>query len=72
MIGNSLMREVEVKKKIVFETDLSVPEGCTDLSLGIWCCFNLQKKGELIFEEGDAQFIDKDDVLKFEVHLSTL
>ena len=66
------MREVKVKKKVLFETDLTVPEGCTQLGLGIWCCLNLNKKGELIFADNVAQFLDKNDALNFEAHLAKL
>lgn len=70
------MREVKVKTKkgisVVYETDLMVPENCTELGLGMWCCSNLTKKGELIFEDGVAQFINKDDALKFENYLTLL
>lgn len=62
------MREIKIKKKVVYETDLVIPEGVTWLGLGLWCSVNLNKKCELIFENGTAQFIDKDDALKFEAH----
>lgn len=67
------MREVNIttKKKTttIYEIDLVIPESCTPLGLAIWCSTNLTKKGELIIDKGIAQFIDKDDALKFEAHL---
>lgn len=59
------MREVQIKNKTVFETDLLIKEASA-LGISIWCASNLTKKLELNFEQGIAQFVDKDDALKFE------
>ena len=60
------MRQVKIKNRTVFETDLIIPKGCTALGMSIWCAINLTKKLELNFEQGIAQFINTEDAVKFE------
>lgn len=65
-LGINQMREIEIKKKTVYETDLAIPEGSTWLGMGLWCAVNLEKKCDLIFENNIAQFLTKEDAEKFE------
>jgi hypothetical protein len=60
------MREVLIKKRVCYETDLVVPEGSTALGMAIWCGVHLQKKHELDFENGVVQFIYVGDAFTFE------
>ena len=60
------MREVTIKKRTVYETDLVLPEGSTEYGMAIWCGVHLEKKLELDFERGVAQFININDALAFE------
>ena len=60
------MRQLEIKNRTVFETDLVIPEGYSPFGISIWCATHLTKKLDLDFENGVAQFINADDALKFE------
>ena len=60
------MRELEIKNRTVFETDLVIPEGYTPFGMSIWCATHLTKKLELDFEQKVAHFMNEADALKFE------
>jgi len=60
------MKKVINMKRTVYETDLSIPEGYSIFGMTIWCGVNLEKKHELNFEDGVAQFMTADDAVKFE------